>query len=109
VGGRVLVDGGVRSVTSVDLAAPAQLLVLVAPFAGPLFGMPGRLLQRSVAGELHRWRSAGGGAVLAFLPDERRLRPVRGVDDLFDPARAGEAFDAGVYQALRARLSDPPA
>jgi predicted acylesterase/phospholipase RssA len=98
-------DGGVRSAVSADLATPADLLVVVAPLAGAMFGPTGRYVTRRTHRELDAWRARGGGEVLAFLPDGSLGALIKRPDQLFDPQRARQAYIAGREQAQRTKIN----
>ena len=93
------VDGGVRSAVSADLASPADLLVVVAPLAGAMFGPFGGAIHRRLGRELESWRRTGGGDWIVFSPDDRLADLARRPDQLFDRDIALHAYDAGRAEA----------
>ena len=99
------VDGGVRSMASIDLAAPARHLLVVLPLSGPMFGPAGRMIERRITDELDTWTSANPGArvhVMRPTPEIAALatRPMH----LFDPFRAMRCYELAYREreALRA-------
>ena len=56
IDGRLYVDGGMWSVTSVDAAADAHEVIVVAPLAGPHMGPMGRAAGFMLQRELRTWR-----------------------------------------------------
>jgi NTE family protein len=106
IGRRWFVDGGVRSMVSADLAAAAELLVVVVPLAGPMFGPAGSRVTRRTAAETARWAAAHGGRVVTFTPTPELARHARRPDQLFDLHRARTAYEHGYAQATAAWAPD---
>lgn len=100
VGTRLYVDGGVRSAVSVDLAPAADVLVVIAPLAGAMFGPFGGAVDRGTRSDIARWRRTHGGEVLFFAPDEYGSILARRPDQLFRKSIAVTAYTAGKEQAL---------
>lgn len=98
IGSRLYVDGGVRSLVSVDIAVPADVLIVVAPLAGPMFGRAGWLLDRFLADETARWKAATGGRVYLIRPNHQIAALARHPLHLFDTDRARDAYALGVEQ-----------
>jgi Patatin-like phospholipase len=92
IGGSLQVDGGVRSMASIDAAEPARLLVASLPLAGPLFGPVGRLMEATSRAALARWRRSTGGRTLV-------LRPGRRLSDLVG-LRPHALFDQEIARAV---------
>jgi predicted acylesterase/phospholipase RssA len=107
IGTASYVDGGVRSVVSADLAAPAQQLLIVAPLAGPMFGPGGRGLERLLRREIARWERRTGGTAHVFRPDAEIAGLARLPLHLFDNARAKAAYPLAYTQARNLLLSRP--
>ena len=63
VDGRLYVDGGIWSATSVDAAAEADHVIVVAPLAGTVLGPLGR-----TAGRCRGWSCADGGPATRDAP-----------------------------------------
>ena len=86
------IDAGLLSICSVDLAPAADLLVVVAPIAGPYMGAMGRLWDRQTRRNIRQWRREHGGEVLYLRPNrELAAAAGSGVSSLFDPQRAQPA------------------
>lgn len=99
VAGTRYLDGGVRSLVSVDLADPADLLLVVAPLAGAMFGPAGRFVDRRVSGELARWRKENPGSrVMVIRPSSEVAALARRPDHLFDVARARAGYEVAYEQ-----------
>ncbi|WP_280383399.1 patatin-like phospholipase family protein [Nocardia wallacei] len=87
IDGRYYLDGGVRSSINADLAAGAELVVIVEPLAHMFPRTPSD-------GEL------GSATTISLVPDETTIG-VFGVD-VFNPAALAPAYEAGVRQAADA-------
>ena len=101
VGRRLYIDGGVRSGASIDLATPAELLVVIAPMAGAMFGPFGGLVERKMEREIDMWRNAGGIRTLVFSPTQTTSDIAKWPQDLFDKDKAVEAYYRGLSEASR--------
>ena len=66
---RRYIDAGLLSICSVDLAPAADLLVVVAPIAGPHMGAMGRFGDRQTRRNIRQWRREHGGEVLYLRPN----------------------------------------
>ena len=103
IDGRLYVDGGMWSATSVDAAAEADHVIVVAPLAGAVMGPMGRgagfLLER----ELRRWRSRHPDSTITLIRPNRAMARVAGIHPLalFDDARAREVYPMAFEQGLR--------
>lgn len=99
VGGRRYVDGGVRSMASADLSAPADHLLVLAPLAGPMFGPAGRLAERVLRREMRDWRDRHPGGQLWLIRPNREIAALaRRPDQLFDGDRALRCYDLAYTQ-----------
>jgi hypothetical protein len=98
------VDGGVRSGASIDFGASADLLVVIAPLAGAMFGPFGSLAERALERETTAWKATHNGNTLEFFPREVTADIARRPDQLFDKERAIRAYDCGLEQALTSNL-----
>lgn len=107
IGGAAYVDGGVRSVVSADVAAPARQLLVVAPLAGPMFGPGGRALERLLRREISRWTRRTGGEAHLIRPDAEIARLARTPLHLFDNNRAKAAYPLAYAQARSLLVSRP--
>lgn len=100
IGRKRYLDGGVRSAVSVDLAAPADTLVVIAPLAGAMFGPFGGLVDRRTRHDIDAWSRAHGGHVMLFAPNESGATLARRPDQLFKKSIAVDAYEVGRTQAL---------
>lgn len=88
------VDGGVRSMASIDLAPAATHLLVVLPMSGPMFGPVGRLVERATRREVAAWASRNpDGEVTIVRPGAELRALVRRPDQLFDAERARRGHD----------------
>jgi hypothetical protein len=94
----------VRSGVSVDLATPADLLVVIAPLAGAMFGPFGGLVERKMDREMDMWRDAGGRRTLVFSPNQTTSDIAKWPQDLFDKDKAVEAYYRGLSEASRTHV-----
>jgi len=107
IGSAMYIDGGVRSVVSADLAAPARQLVVIAPLGGAMFGPGGRALERLLRREIKRWQRTTGGTAHIFRPDSEIAGLVRTPLHLFDNERAKAAYPLAYAQTRSLLLSRP--
>jgi predicted acylesterase/phospholipase RssA len=97
--GRWYIDGGVRSGVSVDLAAPADLLIVIAPLAGAMFGPFNNLVERNTDREIAAWKKSCGGNVRLFAPTAATATIATLPHHLFDKDRAIDAYAHGRQEA----------
>lgn len=113
VAGRTYVDGGMWSATSVDAAAEADQVIVVAPLAGAVMGPLGRTAGFLLDRELRRWRSRHPESSITLIRPNRVMARVAGIKPLalFDDARAREVYPMAFEQGLRygEQLSRPTA
>lgn len=113
VDGRLYVDGGMWSATSVDAASEADRVIVVAPLAGAVLGPMGRTAGFLLERELNRWRARHPDAEIELIRPNREMARLAGVNPLglFDAARAHEVYPMAYEQGLRRgdRLSKPAA
>lgn len=94
IGGVRYVDGGVRSMASIDLAPQARKLLVVLPLSGPMFGPAGRLIERRIGEELDSWKSMNPDAeVHVMRPTPEIAALARRPMHLFDPFRAMRCYE----------------
>lgn len=104
VGGTRYVDGGVRSMASIDQAPPAARLLVILPLSGPMFGPAGRFLERGIRGELHRWQTAyPDSRALVVRPTAEMAALARRPDQLFDPGLARRCYDLAYEEGVALR------
>ncbi len=103
VTGRWYVDGGMWSATSVDAAADADHVIVVAPLAGAVLGMVGRTAGLLLERELRHWRARHPSATITLIRPNRAMARLAGLHPLalFDEARAREVYPLAVDQGLR--------
>lgn len=112
--GRRYVDGGMWSATSVDAAAEAQQVIVVAPLAGPVMGPMGRTAGFMLARELQTWRERHAGRTITLIRPNREIGRLAGRNplNLFDDERAKLVYPLAVEQGRRwadRLLADPAA
>ena len=103
VDGRLYVDGGLRSATSVDAAPEADHVIVVAPLAGTVLGPLGRAAGVVLEIELVHWRRGHPGCSVTLIRPDRAIARVVGIRPLalFDAARAREVYPLAYAQGLR--------
>jgi len=102
VGRHWCIDGGVRSMASVDIAPAADLLIVSLPVAGTLFGPVGRSLEVTSRRMIRGWRERHGGVSIVLRPS-RQVSDLVGSDPraLFDVERAVTVYPACLEIARR--------
>jgi NTE family protein len=100
--GRLYVDGGMWSVTSVDAAAEADHVIVVAPLAGWVMGPMGRTAGYLLDRELRRWRQRHPESTVTMISPDRAMARVAGLRPLalFDDDRAREVYPMALEQGL---------
>lgn len=100
VDGRLYVDGGMWSATSIDAAAEADHVIVVAPLAGPVMGPMGRTAGFMLSRELGRWRSTHPHKTIALVRPNRAIGALAGRNPmgLFDAERAHRVFPLALDQ-----------
>lgn len=104
INGKRYVDGGVRSGVSVDLADASEILVVVTPLAGAMFGPFGRFVEGRTNKEQLLWTQKNPGRFIEFSPRKSTAGLATRPQHLFDHDRAVEAYHHGVDEALRSAL-----
>lgn len=93
IGGRLYMDGGIRSLTNADLASGARHVVVLAPLGwGEGNPVSGHLRQ-----EVERLR-ASGCRVDVVVPDAASIEALS--DNVLDPARRSPSARAGLAQGM---------
>lgn len=101
--GRLYVDGGMWSATSVDAAEDADRVIVVAPLAGRVMGPMGRVAGALLERELDRWRQRHPGANVEMIRPNREMAKIVGVRPLalFDADRARAIHPLAYEQGAR--------
>lgn len=103
IDGRLYVDGGMWSATSVDAASEADRVIVVAPLAGSVLGPMGRTAGFLLERELHRWRTRHPDSSVHLVRPNREIAHLAGRNPLglFDDARARDVYPLAYEQGLR--------
>lgn len=103
VQGRLYVDGGMWSATSVDAAAEADTVIVVAPLAGRVMGPMGRVAGALLERELDRWRRVHPLTRIYMIRPNRAMAKITGVRPLalFDAERARRIYPLAYEQGAR--------
>ena len=103
IDGRLYVDGGMWSVTSVDAAADADRVIVVAPLAGRVMGPLGRVAGTLLEQELGRWRRRHENAHIDMIRPNRAMAHLIGLRPLalFDAERARRVYPLAYEQGAR--------
>lgn len=101
--GRLYIDGGMWSATSIDAAAEANQVIVVAPIAGPVMGPIGRTAGFMLDRELQAWRDRHPGATITMIRPNRAIARLAGRNPLalFDADRARGVYPLAVEQGLQ--------
>jgi len=101
--GRLYVDGGMWSATSVDAAADAHEVIVVAPLAGPVMGAMGRTAGFLLERELRAWRARHPEKRITMIRPDRIMARMAGRNplSLFDADRARAVYPLAVEQGRR--------
>jgi len=102
VAGRLYVDGGMWSATSVDASSVADRVIVVAPLAGTVMGPMGRTAGFMLERELNRCRRRHPGSEVHLIRPDREMAHLAGRNplSLFDPHRAREVYPLAYEQGL---------
>lgn len=102
VAGRLYVDGGMWSATSVDASSVADRVIVVAPLAGPVMGPMGRTAGFMLERELNRCRRRHPGCEVHLIRPDQEMAHLAGRNplSLFDPHRAREVYPLAYEQGL---------
>ncbi|HEU5085190.1 MAG TPA: patatin-like phospholipase family protein [Acidimicrobiales bacterium] len=103
IDGRLYIDGGMWSATSVDAAADAQHVIVIAPLAGPVVGPMGRTAGVLLSRELGSWRERHPGTTITMIRPNREIGRLatRNPFGLFDGDRARRVYPLALEQGLR--------
>jgi predicted acylesterase/phospholipase RssA len=102
IDGRLYVDGGMWSATSIDAAGEADHVIVVAPLAGSVMGPMGRAAGFLLDRELGRWRRRHPDGIVTMIRPDRAMAKVAGLHQLaiFDDARARDVYPMAYEQGL---------
>lgn len=103
IDGRLYVDGGMWSATSIDAAADAREVIVVAPLAGPHMGPIGRGAGLLLERELRTWRRRHPGHRITMIRPDRAIAAHAGRNpmSLFHADRARAAYPLAYEQGAR--------
>ncbi|HEU5037764.1 MAG TPA: patatin-like phospholipase family protein [Nocardioides sp.] len=103
IDGRLYVDGGMWSATSVDAAEDADRVIVVAPLAGRMMGPMGRVAGALLGRELERWQERRPEAAIHLIRPNREMARLVGVRPLalFDADRARAVYPLAHEQGAR--------
>lgn len=103
VDGRLYIDGGMWSATSIDAAADASEVIVVAPLAGPRMGPIGLTAGLLLERELRSWRRSHPDHRITMIRPDRSVARLAGRNPLglFDGDRAREVYPLAYEQGLR--------
>lgn len=103
IDGRLYVDGGMWSATSVDAADEADEVIVVAPLAGRVMGPMGRVAGALLERELERWQRRRPEASITMVRPNREMASIVGVRPLalFDKDRAQQIYPLAYEQGVQ--------
>lgn len=103
IDGRLYVDGGMWSVTSIDAAVDADEVIVVAPLAGPVLPPMGRSAELLLGRELRTWRARHPEKTITMIRPNREIARLAGRNPmaLFDADRARLVYPLAVEQGRR--------
>jgi NTE family protein len=103
IDGRLYIDGGMWSATSVDAAEDAHAVIVVAPLAGPNMGPLGRGAGILLDRELRTWRRRHPDRRITLIRPNREIARHAGRSpmNLFDGDRARLVYPLAHEQGLR--------
>lgn len=100
IDGRLYTDGGMWSATSVDAAANADHVIVIAPLAGPVIGPVGRTAGLLLSRELQAWRTRHPGSTVTLIRPSAAIGRLAGRTPLglFDQDRAEDVYALALEQ-----------
>ncbi len=103
IDGATYVDGGVRSATSIGLAADADHVIVVAPLARGVQGRAGSLMQFALDREIRAWHRMHPGRRLTLITPDAKVAGFagQGAKGLFDPVESRRAYLPSIAQGKR--------
>ncbi len=101
--GRLYVDGGMWSTASIDAAAHAESVIVIAPLAGPNMGLMGRAAGLMLDRELRGWRRRHPNRRITLIRPNQEMAGLAGRTplSLFDADRARTVYPLAYEQGLR--------
>jgi NTE family protein len=101
--GRLYVDGGMWSATSIDAAATADHVIVIAPIAGAVMGPMGRTATFLLERELRTWRKRHPEHRITLIRPNKEIARLAGRTplSLFDDDRARDVYPLAYEQGLR--------
>ncbi len=101
--GRLYVDGGMWSATSIDAAATADHVIVIAPIAGAVMGPMGRTATFLLERELRTWRKRHPEHRITLIRPNKEIARLAGRSplSLFDDDRARDVYPLAYEQGLR--------
>lgn len=103
IDGKLYIDGGMWSATSVDASANAHEVIVIAPLAGPVLGPVGRTAGLLLARELRTWRGRHPDSTITMIRPNSAIGRLAGRNPLglFDGERARLVYPLALEQGLR--------
>lgn len=103
IDGRLYLDGGMWSATSVDAAVSADQVIVVAPLAGSVMGPMGRTAEFLLGRELRTWRHRHPEKVITLIRPDHQIARMAGRNPmgLFDAERALPVYPLAVELGRR--------
>jgi len=86
------------------LAAPAEILIVIAPLAGAMFGPFNNIVERNTHEEIAEWEARTSGRSILFAPSVVTSRAATLPHHLFDKERAMAAYELARSEALNTPL-----
>lgn len=101
--GRLYIDGGAWSVTSIDAAAEAHQVIVIAPLAGSVLGPMGRTAGFMLARELRTWQRRHPDKSITMIRPSTVIARIAGHTplNLFDVERARLVYPLALEQGKR--------
>jgi predicted acylesterase/phospholipase RssA len=103
IDGRLYVDGGMWSTTSIDAAATADQVIVIAPLAGRVLGPMGRTAGMLLERELRTWRQRHPEHQITLIRPNSEIARLAGRNpmNLFDAERARRVYPLAYDQGAR--------
>jgi hypothetical protein len=89
---------------SIDLADPADRLLVVLPISSSMFGPAAVLVERQIRRELNRWRAVNPGSqTIVVRPEPAIAALARRPHHLFDVTRARRCYELAYASGIDVR------